>query len=168
MLNQQTAIICKRLSRLETKYITLRARVSKLEKSEKQKRKKYILNPFDFCQFADLGEGFCLQEHKQLWKLLPPDYENLICYIFSSPANHNIALKGDRIYTYRQHGWSLENTPNFLTKCNSILWRLFDFVCYEQQWNYDRRTKIPFSNAQLKSIFQKTITKGAYNRLTFK
>ena len=37
LLNQQTAIICKRLDRLETKYNTLRARVSKLEKQDKQK-----------------------------------------------------------------------------------------------------------------------------------
>ena len=168
LLNQQTAIICKRLDRLETKYNTLRGRVSRLEKSAKQKRKKYILNKFDFCQFTDLGEGFCLQDHKELWKMFPPDYENLICYIFSSPANHNIAIKGERIYTYRQNGWVLENSPNFLTKCNSILWSLFDLACFEQQWNYEKRTKIPFSNAQLKTIFLKIITKGSYNRHTFK
>jgi len=164
MFDDQSKMISKRFDRLETKYNSLRNRVSKLE--GKQKKKKPVLS-YKLKPFVDTFENdYELEFPATLHRKIPRDFPLLITYCFQEEDAQNVHIKGERLYVYLDNQWMMQTKKPFLEKLNQRLWGGLVDLC-EIKYPEKKIGENEFSISKLQDIIVRTSTAAAVNRKNF-
>lgn len=194
IMNENTELLVKKITKLDGKFETLSKRVRNLERRKPKKENtkpaeaNYVLKEckcFENYDFEFIREELGKMEYQNSRKLsrkTPYLFSKVFRQLFSRKENCNIHAIGTRIYQYRNKIWNHVNSQkDFIDRCRKNLWEGFNELCQDVLSSHSAWEKVfrpiiyeniarecPLSNTGFRDLLSRCSKQAHINRKLFK